>query len=336
MSNSASKKNYAIIGNCQAKGLNYFLESNSFFHSTHNCLGIFYVPDLKPDDLDNLYKNILPNIDILFIQPIRDDYYGNFKYSTKSMLMNIKKNCLVVIFPSCYFSFYHPFLKTIMNDKYNEHLIKPSWYSHDIELIRIFLYAKSDEEIITNYKYIINSPHFIKKKFLEKSFENNIKELVRRENNYPKFVPSIPNKVLHIKSSKFISENYKKKLLFYSFAHPTKYMYKFLVDTILLFLGIPLQQYPDYLDPHHDPLANNKMPLYKSIEQVIDFNIHDKNLALATMDFSKDGVLETYVRKCIDVYKKVDRNFLVETVFIIYQKLQAAELVDNNSDKWEF
>lgn len=333
---SNNKKNYAIIGNCQASALNYFLESNTTFKNNYNCMGTYYVPDLKLEELDDLYQNILPKLNIIFIQPIKDDYRRNFKFSTKSMLMNINKNCLVVLFPSCYFSFYQPYIKALSHEKYKKELKEPSWFNHDIELVRIFLYAKSNEEIISNYFHLVNSPSFINKKFLENSFRNNIAELVKRENEYPKYVPSIANSVLHIKLSKFISENYKKKLLFYSFAHPTKYTYNFLANTILQFLNTPLQNYPDYLDPHHNSLVKYQIPIYKSIEQVIDFNIYDKNLALCVVDFSKKEEVEQYVKKCLDVYKKVDREFLVKTVFKIYKKLAADELVDTQKDKWEF
>jgi len=72
-------------------------------------------------------------------------------------------------------------------------------------------------------------------------------------------------------ASTFIKDNYKKKLLFYSVNHPTKYLLHYISIEILKKLGINY----NLINPNIDPLySNERCILYKCIENVIEFDIN--------------------------------------------------------------
>ena len=122
MSHSPQKK-FAIVGNCQAPSLKNFLITNDQFNRDFSCIGSYYVPGLKSDQIEEIYLNVLNQLDLIIIQPISENYG---KMSTKIILNHIKAECIVILFPSCYFSFYHPYTKSIVNGQYKD-LINPSY-----------------------------------------------------------------------------------------------------------------------------------------------------------------------------------------------------------------
>jgi hypothetical protein len=324
----SKKKKYAIFGNCQGPKLNNFLITNDDFNNNFKCEGSYYVPGISDKEIDDLYDKILPVIDLIIIQPINENYRNNYKLSTKSILSHIKTDCIVIIYPSAYFSFYHPYLKSIVSEKYYDCLIHPLWFHHDILLIKLYLELSGDEEkIMEKYLDQVNSANYFTKDFLQQILSSNINELINRENNYINYVPSISNTVHFIKSSKFISENFDQKLLFYTYAHPGKYYNRYISDCILNLINCNLKPYPDDLDS-----CQEIVPLfYNSMNKILKFNICD--IRPATTDMNNNNTNEEYIKKCLIYYKQVDNEFLREIVDKAIDNIQKKLIIDIINEK---
>jgi len=316
------KKKFAIFGNCQAACLRKFLQTNDYFNKDYDCIDAYYVPGLKADDIDKIYANVFNKLDLIIIQPITEKYG---KMSTQSILKQIKDDCIVILFPSCYFSFYHPYSKSIVHDKYFQILINPSWHIHDIELIRLYLKKDGNEDkILQEYCRMLSSPNYFDANFLKKLLNSNLSELMRREGDYPTLIDKRFKRKHIIKLSRFISQNYSRSLLFYTYAHPTKKVYHYLADQVLSYLKYPLKPYPVDLDPQNDIVV----PLYKSLEQLVKFNVWE--LKLATTDQQHDVTIVDYIKKCLNVYRQIDNATLINIVNDIKVKVNKHIMADTH------
>ena len=127
--------------------------------------------------------------------------------------------------------------------------------------------------------------------------------------------------------------NYNKTLLFNTYAHPARDMYIYLADTIFKYLGYISQPYPSKLGTEHI----FQIPLYKSLEQLVNFNINDIKIITTTGQV----LLDEYTRLCINIYKQIDRQFLMEICNKAYNKIinkKLGEIFTNKEKgkKWEF
>ena len=67
-------KNFIIIGNCQAKSLSEFLLSNTDFIKEYKYIQINDIFRMDEDELNNLYLNILPILDLIIINTVQNQY----------------------------------------------------------------------------------------------------------------------------------------------------------------------------------------------------------------------------------------------------------------------
>jgi hypothetical protein len=299
-------KKFTIIGNCQAKSLSEFLLSNNDFLQLYHYVKINDIFRMNEDELNDLYINILPILDLIIIQPISENYRNNYKYSTKSILNNVNINCKKIMFPSLYFDYYHPYTCYIY-DKNN-----PAWKLgcpfdyHDKNIINLYInnHTKSNLEnfLLNEYKIKLFDQNILDDNYFINKLNTNINNLIDRENKYINYCTK---DTIIIKSSKFILENYKKNLLFYTINHPTKYLFYYISDKILTFLNIPILDYPDNIDP----LKGLIIPIYKCIEKYVDFNI-DYYLNFRHYDLILDD--NNIIQQYIDAYNKTDINILKE------------------------
>lgn len=95
-----------------------------------------------------------------------------------------------------------------------------------------------------------------------------------------------------------------------------------------------MEKYPEELE-----MTNYlQIPLCKSIEQFVNFNINDVKIIATCGQIS----LEEYVHTCIDIYKQIDKEFLKEKCNFVYNEIINKNLGDiftnnnNSSIKWEF
>jgi hypothetical protein len=297
-------KNYTVIGNCQAEPLSQFLNTNKNFTNIYKYIPLKAIFIMNEKELDNLYLNTLNTLDLIIIQPISDNYRDNYKYSTKSILENTKKECIKIIIPSLYFDFYHPYLIYI-NGK-----TKPFDY-HDKNILEAYIENKKNNitnitQLITNitdkYSNIVSCNNESDDDYLNNLFYKNISNLIKRENNYYEY--KFLENIHFIYSSQFITDKYKEQLLFYTMNHPTKYLFQYISTAILNILKIKIEEYPGNLDP----LKSLIMPVYSTLQKKVYFQVnHYQNFQHYDMIFNNSNIIKQYVEE----YENTDINKLI-------------------------
>jgi hypothetical protein len=234
--------------------------------------------------------NLLKNIDIIIMQPIQDNYREKEYLSSKYMINNSKNTCKIILFDNCYFNFYHfdttlhPFINNNDinnndinnndinnndNDSKNKLLWEPCLY-HYTSLVDCHKHSSSKDLYIKNY---VNNYFLKNEKELTLIAENGINELIKRNNNMLVYKNSYPKKFIEcISIAKFVRDNYKKKLLFYTINHPSKIILQFIAINIISILKIP-----NSINYNIDPLNYIKCIIYKCINRCVYFNVNNNN-----------------------------------------------------------
>ena len=140
-------KRYSIIANCQGKALELFLNTNKYFLEKYELIKLDPIHRVTRDEIDNFYKNI-QLLDLIIIQPISDNYNNYHKYSTKSILSNIKSDCVVIMFPSLYFAGYYP---NVIHD----YIKSINITVHDINIIKQFIYCNNKQIFVNKCKLLL-------------------------------------------------------------------------------------------------------------------------------------------------------------------------------------
>lgn len=290
-------KKIAIIGNCQTEALATFLFSNNIFKNIYEYIEVKPIYLMNENELNYFYTYTLLELDLIIIQPINEDFNGNIKYSTKTILNNTKNDCISILIPSLYFDFYHPYLCYLNGD--NCKIQEPIDY-HDKILIKLYLAYKesSNEEIIEKYMNIFNNEIFINISMCNNNLKLALENIEDRENNFKDY---IVNNTKCIYSFDFIKNNYEKYLLFYSVNHPSKYLLSYLSDEILKYLNIPSEEYHNNIDPFNNLI----IPIYNCLKNILNFNITQYN----NMIYDK----ELY-NKYINVYRNISDNILSKNI----------------------
>lgn len=290
-------KKMAIIGNCQAQGLSHFLLSNNTFNKIYEYIYTKPIYLMNEDELNYFYTYTILDLDLIIIQPISENFNENVKYSTQTILNNIKSSCISILFPSLYFNFYHPYLCYLNDD--NGKVGSPIEY-HDKILIKLFISYKnySNQEIIEKYIKIFNNIVFISNTMINDNLTLALKNIEERENNFKNY---IVNNTKCIYCYDFIKNNYKEKLLFYSVNHPSKYLLSYISNEILKYLNIP----PEIYNENIDPFNNLIMPIYNCLKYKLKFNITQYNNLI--------NDTELY-NKYIEVYRKIPDIILSKNI----------------------
>ena len=259
------KKKYSLIGNCQCIHLNTFLKTNSHFMSEYSYIDIKPIYLSNKNEIDLINDLVLPQLDLLIIQPVKDNFKNYYKYSSKYILTKINKNCKVIMFPSLYFKGYFP-------NVFNYDIEHINISVHDKNLIKIFKMTEDKKSFLKKCEDIINSDDFYNKIEVINNIKGSLFILrIKEEKAKLKY-----DSVHFIKVSDYIESHFQKALLFYSLNHCSKHIYRFLSDKILEYLKITKMSYDINLDPQKN--AEN-MILYNSVKKQINPNIEDDILA---------------------------------------------------------
>jgi hypothetical protein len=231
-----------FYGNCQMDALKQTLEMKGDFIACYNT---------KINEND--FHNIIITCDIIFTQSIKDNYHNKHYLSTSYIINNCKKSCKIIICANNYMKFYY--FDSFISNK----LLKPTPYHYNSLMKNI------DKPFFI--KNVLNNIEFKNLDYLNDIVKNDINELQKREeiiiNNYK------GSNIYYCFTSKFIEDNYKDKLLFYTINHPTKHIFQYMAHTIIQILNLNIK-----LNENIDPLKNNvRQLLYKTVEKVIYFNV---------------------------------------------------------------
>jgi len=274
--------NILFYGNCQLycimKTLN--LHSQNFVEKLIEC----FSTSINETEFTNLIKEQ----DIIITQSICDNYRDKPYLSTNFIIQNCKKSCKIIIFDSCYFDFYYfDVTYNLFNTKVT--LNQPIDYHYN-KMMECYKNNVSAEYFLEN---IVNNKDLKTKEDLENYANKSLEELRKR------YLESIQkyknNENIHIITCyDYIKNNYKDKLLFYSFNHPTKFVIQSICEQIIQILNIN-----NTIDYNVDELNYIKCIIYKCIQKAVNFNVNDfKPLTCEKQDIKK--ITELYY----DAYRK--------------------------------
>ena len=286
-------KKYSIIANCQGGTLNTFLRTNKIFSEQYKYIPLKAIQNVTLVDLKNFYK-IIKTLDLVIIQPISTNFKNNNKYSTKSFLSELNKNCIIIMFPSLYFTGYYPSVNHYSIKNLNMVVI-------DNNLIKIFKNTNNKLDFLKVCKKMINQNNFYSTQYINNNIMKSINELKNRENN------AINNYKLDnfIKVSSFINNNYKKNILFHSLNHPSKFTYIYLSNEILKVLKINIKEYPINLDPQKNC---ESCILYNCVKKVINPKLIKNTFSQRELpNVNLDKFLEFHYNKFKENKDKINR-----------------------------
>jgi hypothetical protein len=272
--------NILFYGNCQLYSCLKTLNLSSDYNIT--------LVECWKDEINKEYfTDVIIKSDIIITQSINDNY-RDVDYLSTSYIKQFKKlDCKLIIFDSCYFDFYYFDLtyKTVGNDV----LHKPIDYHYN-KMIECYNNNMSIEHYIDNY---VNNLDLKTSEELETIANNSLNDL---EDRYKKNKKNYGGDNIYIiPTYNYIKRSYKKKLLFYSMNHPSKYIIQYICEKI-----IDILQIQNTMNYDIDTLNNPKCILYKCISKVVNFDINDHNpLTLDNTDVS--NITQLYY----DTYKEI-------------------------------
>jgi hypothetical protein len=273
--------NILFLGNCQ---LNAIKETICLLPSKYNIFNIsVHVTNIEKIEI----FNIIQKCDIIITQSIKEDYRNMDYLSTNYVINNSNKKCKIIIVDSCFFNFYY--FDSIYKSFNNEKLQKPVGYHYD-KMIETYNDNKPVNYYIDNY---VNNLELKTKDELETIAENSLNELKKRYNS--SLTQYNKENIYIISNYEYIKNNYKKKLLFYSMNHPTKYVIQYMCEEINKHLNLP-----NAINYDIDVLSGVKCILYKCIQKNVNFDIKNHEPFL----LNKKNINEI-VKIYYDVYKSI-------------------------------
>jgi len=247
-------KSILFYGNCQIHAIYKTLNMSSNDYTS------FVIPCWNDNINKEYFTDIINKCDIIITQPVNDNYRDVDYLSTNYIINNSRKDCIIILFDSCYFNFYYFDLTYKFFN--NSILNKPIDY-HYTKMIECYTDNKSINYYIENY---VNNEELKTYDELDIIAENSLNELKLR---YTKNKEQYNKENIYIITThEFIKNNYKDILLFYSMNHPTKYIIQYICSEIITVLNEK-----NTIDYNIELLDNTKCIIYKCIKKNVNFNI---------------------------------------------------------------
>jgi hypothetical protein len=240
------------LGNCQVAAIKHLLNLDpKIYDQEYFCLYKTTATELQKEKL-------IQNSDIIITQPVSNKF-GSFAINNVIKLKN--KDTKIIIFPSCYMHLYYfDSLYYFYNDAL---LTEPSHY-HYSHIAQSFLKKESIETCIN--QYILN----IKLKNQSELMDIYYKDILELTNRIHSINQNNNNSNVHILDIiNFIANNYKSKLLFYSFNHPTKILLEYITTLIKERLNLD-----STLPRNTDVLSSTRGIIYSCLQNIVDFDIN--------------------------------------------------------------
>jgi hypothetical protein len=279
-------KKILLFGNCQTGGIKEIIQS--WLHDYNIEIILCWITDITKE----IFTYKIQNADIIITQPINDNYREREFLNTNYIIKNANQNTKIFIFPSLHFNFYYFDCGYKFHN--NKLINTPSDY-HYYNLIENYENKKDFINFINN---CVKNKDFKSSEYLIDLANKSIDELINRENKLNDYIITNGNCNIIIVST-FINDNYKKKLLFYSINHPTKYLLHYISIEILKILGINYNGINTNIDPLY---SNERCILYECIKNVVEFDINKHN--------PKHNNVENINDICYNYYKSYDTVFI--------------------------
>lgn len=244
--------NILFYGNCQMTALEKTLNLNKMKYNET-------IIECFDTELTEEEFTLCINRSDIIIMNLVEDNYRNKKYlSTTHIIYHSQKDCKIIILNNFYFDFYYFDSKMISKEK-----IIPY---HHLNLYECYQNNDTVDLYINNY---INSSTLKTKYELECFANKSLEELDTRYEHILLHKNMSPHKLIYsIPISNYIKDNYKKKLLFYTTNHPSKYLFQYVSEKIVDSLNLE-----NTIDYTIDLLSHTKLILYKCIQKVVFFDI---------------------------------------------------------------
>jgi len=269
--------NILFYGNCQIYAILKTLNLSNYIIHHIEC----FSTTINQED----FTNMIHKCNIIITQPIHDNYRNLDYLSTSYIIKHKRQNCHLIIVDSCYFNFYYYDLtyKQFNNDI----LHNPSDY-HYHKMIDCYHEGHSIDYYI---KHVVDNVDLISSEELENIANDSLDEMNKR---YLQNQENYKNSTI-ISIYEFVKQNYKKKLLFYSMNHPTKYVIQFICEQIIKKLNIK-----NTINMNIDLLDNTKCMIYKCISKNVNFDINQHIPLISTLT-KHDEITKLYY----DTYKQI-------------------------------
>ncbi len=248
-------------GNCQTGALKSILEKPFSSYNANYVIIECWNTDINEND----FLNHIKTSDIIFTQPISDNYRDKHYLSTNYILSKAKQETKIFIFPSIYFDFYY--IDQDYKWKNGESLQEPSPYHYN-KIIETFNLNQDKNYYMNMY---LNNKNLINKTDLIKRANNSILKLKERENSMKEYIYKHKNTII-LTISEYIEVWYKKALLFYSVNHPTNHVFHYLCHKILPIFNLSFNAVDTSIDPLH---RSDRGILYKCVQEVVEFDINN-------------------------------------------------------------
>lgn len=222
--NGFDRKICILFGNCQMYAIKKALDSCAEFKETYNTIYLSVCDPTTKDKILFFYNhNLLKKCPLLITQEIADDNkFGTF-FSLNNILTYFPKTVEVIKIPSIWFGGYFPqhtnqIFKVIKTPSQPGGLYPYG----DRYLNQLYKSGKTNTKILE----LIKQPDFISKESVLENVDATIDDLRKREQS------------LDIEISDYITDNYKKQLLFYSCNHPCRNVIDEISGRILKYINI--------------------------------------------------------------------------------------------------
>ncbi len=215
------------LGICHIKGITEILRNTKSFTSIYDDIISHAVYEITPDQMKDILENIAPTADLIISQPISDKYRNVDVFATTTLKRYIKKDARHIIIPNCYFTGYDP--KPYQLRDSSDQTVSVNGISYIPYHCLNELLAGDITKAVEKW----NHPDLIDDLAIKNNYLSTIGELKSRE-----FKIFDTNYGVDITISDFIENNYKEKLLFHTYNHPTNILLFELTKRILIRLGI--------------------------------------------------------------------------------------------------
>ena len=251
-----------FYGNCQAIALMSMFSGGSSAADFCFSYELCHAPEMNKHH----FTRHIHEADIIVTQPIMEGY-GGTDYTNTSYILEQAAGKKVIVFSSCYFDFYYPDLR------YLAEVPEPAY--HHQRLIDYYKEGRTPAAFITE---VVENEGLMSKEELLAKAEESIGELRKRDEDARNRYGAWDN-VHYVSIADFVERNYRERLLFYSFNHPTKHLLQFIADQIIRIAAVRGLTIDHDLDPLAEP---TRCTLYKCIQPAVNFRISD--CSIRTLD----------------------------------------------------
>ena len=241
--------NVLVYGNCQCKVISSYLSEQPFFKNS--LVKYFFVTH----PVEMLDLEFVRKVDIFIYQHVKQSSLISqypktslFHYTPEGLITAMKPSVKFISIPSIYFSALYPNSYSV--DEMRPRLPKTTkidWFFNHTFNKKVFDALEKNEPTETIANILLDSELYTSQ-FIEKNVVQSLSNLRWREKE---------NKV-DIPISDFLEKNYKLKQLSWTTNHPTKFVFNYIIQQILIILDLPpdhtLLERPDKLDQDIYPI----------------------------------------------------------------------------------